>query len=81
MTPRERSDRQVVMSASQMDSALLSGVPPDVLAELVAARADWHVAGSLPTLSDGAVAALSVPAVAGWDEVFVRAARKQSVRP
>lgn len=78
MTPRQRSDEQVLTSATQLDAAMLAGAPADVLAELVAVRAHWHATGSLPGLTSRAWAALAAPAVARWDEVFVHAARKLS---
>jgi hypothetical protein len=61
-----------------MDAALAGGLPSEMLSVLVEARAHWHATGrlatGLPLLSD----AVSHPAAAQWDAVFVAAARKLS---
>lgn len=73
---RHRTDRQVVASAEQMDVALEHGLPPDVLAELVAARTQWHETGVMPTLTVWALAAIGTQVACEWDEVFVHAVRR-----
>lgn len=75
---RERTDRQVLTSAAQMDAALEAGLTAEQLGVLTEARAWWHQRRRLPAARTGLDEALAHPAALEWDAVFVTAARKLS---
>lgn len=84
MTPRERSDVQVVTSASQIDAALAAGLTEVQVVALVNARHGWQSLGQLDptTISGDLYAALEHPGAVVFDGIFVRRARAElSVAP
>lgn len=77
---RRRTDEQILASAAQMDVAIADGLPVDLLAALVQARAHWQTTGDLPVdvFTPEVAAGLAHPAAPAWDALFVTTARRQA---